>query len=161
MVCSTNEIQNEALYTRSDNCFIGYLRMISLFLTRVYLRNSLWTGAEIIFEKLSLKALNKNDDIRESQISAMWQWISITIPLAGLPVRKHEWAWKLSKKFQCVHTKNCNIWPENKLPENWHPYTCWTSSRVWNVCMSSPIVLVPWAANVYILMRSCYVIILV
>ena len=48
--------------------------------------------------------------------------------LAGLPVRKHEWTWKLSKIVQFVH-KNWNICPENKLPgpefrllpENWHP----------------------------------------
>ena len=51
--------------------------------------------------------------------------------LTGLPVRKHEWAWKLSKIVQFVQ-KNLNIWPEkseNKLPgpefrllpENWHP----------------------------------------
>ena len=51
--------------------------------------------------------------------------------MSGLPVRQHEWAWKLSKIVQFVH-KNWNIWPENKLPgpefrllpENWHPWVC-------------------------------------
>ena len=52
-----------------------------------------------------------------------------TLMLTGLPVRKHEWAWKLSKIVQFGHTQKWIIWPENKLPgpefrllpENWHP----------------------------------------